>query len=149
MHRWIDNRATIELAQSLSLPFISGGDRHGCEPNANANLTNARSISEFIAEVRDGSSHVLFMPQYRESLVLRYIENIWHLIRDYPESAGRQHWTERVFFDHPVLGFGPLSSQLPRIPDLVNGFLRFVEWLMSPHVRSALWALAPRNEIRL
>jgi hypothetical protein len=149
MQPWIDNRSTIDLAESVSLPVISGGDRHGCEPNANINLTNARSIAEFIREVRDGSGHVLFMPQYRESLAIRYLENVWHMIREYPEYAGRRHWSERVFFDHPLLGFGPLSGQFRRIPWPITRLVQFVEWFMSSRVRSTLSLLAPRKQISL
>jgi hypothetical protein len=32
--------------------IISGGDRHGCEPSAVLNLTNAKTFSEFIDEIR-------------------------------------------------------------------------------------------------
>lgn len=149
MHRWKDNLATIRLARHIGLPFISGGDRHGCEANANLNLTAAQTIEEFIQEVRDGHSHVLFMPHYRESLTVRYIENIWQIVRDYPDSAGRQHWADRVFFDHPLLGFGALSTHLARIPGPVTAFMGVIGWLMSPRVRSTLVALAPRQEIVL
>ncbi len=43
--------------------LISGGDRHGVEPNANINLTNATSFTEFVHEIRrQKKSNVLFMP---------------------------------------------------------------------------------------
>jgi len=32
--------------------LVSGGDRHGVEPNANINLTNATSFTEFVHEIR-------------------------------------------------------------------------------------------------
>ena len=60
------------VAQHSGHPLISGGDRHGLEPNAIVNLTNAGSFSEFVAEVReDKISDVLFMNQCREPIRLR------------------------------------------------------------------------------
>jgi hypothetical protein len=67
--------AVTQLASSFRLPLISGGDRHGREPNACVNLTNAASFPEFVEEVRnDGWSDVLFMPQYREPSKLRILQ---------------------------------------------------------------------------
>jgi hypothetical protein len=128
---------------------ISGGDRHGCEPNANLNLTNASTWEEFIAEVRAGHSHVLFMPQYRESLVLRYIENVWHVVRDHPNLPDRLHWSDRVFWNHHTKGIGPLSSYMTEVPAVITGFINVIEWLMSPRVHTTLAALARREEIAL
>ena len=64
---------------------ISGGDRHGIEPNANINLTNATSFTEFVHEIRyEGRSHVLFMPQYAEPWKHRILQSTLDAIRDYP-----------------------------------------------------------------
>src|SRR5262245_61569653 len=60
-----ENAAVCLLAETRGLPLVSGGDRHGCAPNALLNVTRARSFAEFAAEVRDGLSHVVFMPEYR------------------------------------------------------------------------------------
>jgi hypothetical protein len=110
-----DNRQAIELALGLGLPLISGGDRHCREPNANLNLTNAKSFVEFIHEVRYARlSHVLFMPQYRDPIPVRYIEFIWHAVQHYEEFAGRERWVDRIFYrakdGHTIL---PLSSLWP------------------------------------
>jgi len=65
---WRENLKVAALAERAGLPLISGGDRHGCEPNANLNLTQARTFGEFVEEIRlDARSHILFMPQYRQS----------------------------------------------------------------------------------
>ncbi len=40
----------------VETPVISGGDRHGCEPNGVINLTAARTFSEFAQEVRSIAS---------------------------------------------------------------------------------------------
>ena len=93
-----ENRTVAQMAAECGLPAISGGDRHGCEPNANINLTNARTFQEFAAEIReDRHSHILFLPQYRESHVLRCLEAIADTLRDYPEYAGRERWSDRIF----------------------------------------------------
>jgi len=65
LRNWEENRAVRVLAEKWNMPLISGGDRHGVEPNANINLTNAQSFDEFANEIRkERRSHVLFMEQY-------------------------------------------------------------------------------------
>lgn len=59
---WRENRAVIAFAEAAAKPVISGGDRHGLEPNANLNLTNAANFAEFADEVRTGWSDILIMP---------------------------------------------------------------------------------------
>lgn len=99
LRSWRENLQVTELAQAAGLPVVSGGDRHGCEPNANLNLTNARTFAEFASEVRnDSHSNVLFLSQYRESHRLRCTEAVWDTLRDYPEYPGRVVWTDRCFF---------------------------------------------------
>jgi hypothetical protein len=91
---WPENR------ERFGLPVISGGDRHGKEPNACVNLTNASSFAEFVSEVRcDGWSDVLFMSQYRETLKMRILENMCDIIEDDPHHALRWvRWSDRVFY---------------------------------------------------
>ena len=81
--------------------LIAGGDRHGMEPNANINLTNARSFTEFVQEIRyEQQSHVLFMPQYAEPWKHRILESTLDAIRNYPDfPLGSRMWDERVW--HP------------------------------------------------
>jgi hypothetical protein len=93
-----ENAAVVNLAREHGRSLVSGGDRHACEPSACINLTNAASFSEFAAEVREGLSEVLFMPQYREPLPLRLMEMCWDVLRPYPGSAGRERWIDRVFY---------------------------------------------------
>src|SRR6201996_8802632 len=52
LRNWEENRSVKRLAQRWNKLLISGGDRHGREPNANVNLTNATSFTEFVHEVR-------------------------------------------------------------------------------------------------
>jgi hypothetical protein len=135
-----DNRATSQLAVELGFPVISGGDRHCLEPNANLNLTNAASLDEFIDEIRrDRLSRVLFLPQYREPLAARYIEFIWHAVKPYPESPGRERWLDRVYYDHETGGVQALSVLWPNGgPWALRQFIGTVGWLAQPHVRATL-----------
>ena len=101
LRNWDENRAVRQLAGQWDMVMISGGDRHGVEPNANINLTNATSFTEFVHEVRrEKRSKVLFMPQYAEPWKHRILRSTIDAISDYPEfPQGSQRWDERVY--HP------------------------------------------------
>ena len=98
---WDENRAVRWLAEEWDMLLISGGDRHGVEPNANINLTNATSFAEFVHEVRrEKRSKLLFMAQYAEPWKHRILQSAIDAVRDYPDfPPGSQRWDERVF--HP------------------------------------------------
>lgn len=94
-----ENRTVMELAEAFELPVISGGDRHGCEPNATLNVTAAGTFDEFVEEIRrDHYSKVLLMPQYFDSLKLRLFTEAWHILAEAPGEFGRRNWTARVFY---------------------------------------------------
>jgi hypothetical protein len=94
-----ENRAVTELASAFNLPLISGGDRHGCEPNATLNLTKVGTFEEFVGEIRrERFSQILLMPQYFEPLKLRLLAETWHILGEAPGEFGRRHWTARVFY---------------------------------------------------
>jgi hypothetical protein len=101
LRNWKENRETATLAGKWNQLVISGGDRHGVEPNANINLTHATSFNEFVHEVRrERQSHVLFMPQYAEPWKHRILQSTLDAIRDYPHfPEGSRLWDERVY--HP------------------------------------------------
>ncbi len=101
LRNWDENREVTKLAQQWNQVLISGGDRHGIEPNANVNLTHATSFTGFVHEVRkDRISNVLYMPQYAEPWKHRLLNSTLAAIRNYPEfPEGSQHWDERVY--HP------------------------------------------------
>ena len=101
LRNWDENRAVRRLAEQWNMLLISGGDRHGVEPNANINLTNAESFTEFVYEVRrERRSRVLFMPQYAQPWKHRLLRSTLDAIRTYPEfPVGSRTWDERVF--HP------------------------------------------------
>jgi hypothetical protein len=146
---WPENRSVIAMARDTGHPLVSGGDRHGCEPNANVNLTNAGSFAEFVEEIRvDGISDVLFMPQYREGRRLRYVETIWDVLRDYPEHPNRVRWSDRVFFRQDNGVDAPVSSFWKRgDPEVLQLFVSVVELFQQPRLRPVLrLALSERQE---
>ena len=96
------NRRVAAIAEEFDLPVVSGGDRHGFEPNAVLNLTNARTFSEFVHEIRhEKKSIVLFMAHYRRPITVRYAENVNAMIKQYPDMPGREAWYDRVFYRCP------------------------------------------------
>jgi hypothetical protein len=101
LRSWEENREVKQMAKALDMLLISGGDRHGMEPNANINLSHASSFTEFVHEVRyEGRSHVLFMPQYAEPWKHRILQSTLDAIRNYPDfPQGSRTWDERVY--HP------------------------------------------------
>ena len=101
LRHWDENRRVRRLAEKWNMLLISGGDRHGVEPNANINLTNATSFTEFVHEIRrEKKSDLLFMPQYAEPWKHRILRSAIDAIRDYPEfPQGSRTWDERVY--HP------------------------------------------------
>jgi hypothetical protein len=96
-----ENRETARLATETGHLVISGGDRHGLEPNANINLTWAASFTEFVEEIRvDRVSHVHFMDQYQDRWEQRILRSTLNAVTDFPEfMPGWQRWDERAF--HP------------------------------------------------
>lgn len=136
---WRENRIVVDLARDLNRTLISGGDRHGREPNALINLTNAATFSEFVDEVRSGYSHVLFLPQYREPLGLRILQAICEILQDCPDLVGREKWTDRVFYAPYDGELKPLSSAWKDGgPAVARWFVRGVELAGSRRVRRAL-----------
>ena len=147
---WKENAQVRWLAEHSGHILISGGDRHGLEPNANVNLTNAQTFAEFVTELRqDRISDVLFLPQYREPLRLRMIETMWDIVRDYPEFPdGRKRWNDRVFYRLKDGSVQPLSALWRgEGPWPVKWFLRGLRAIKSQPVRNALrLALAEPRE---
>jgi hypothetical protein len=96
-----ENYAVAEMAKDTGHLVISGGDRHGLEPNANINLTTAMSFTDFVHEVRvERVSHVHFMDQYRDKWEQRILQSTLNAITDFPQFLpGWQRWDERAF--HP------------------------------------------------
>jgi hypothetical protein len=145
---WTENRRAIDLARTAALPLISGGDRHGREPSAVLNLTNAASFDEFVDDVRrKRESTVLLMPQYQQPLKLRIIQNIADVLRDDPEhSLGWVRWSDRVFHCSPEGNIASLSELWEQEPAMIRHFLRVVKILSNRRLQPALrFALAERR----
>jgi hypothetical protein len=146
---WKENRKVVELAKAWNLPVVSGGDRHGREPNACVNLTNAGAFAEFVAEVRNDSwSDVLFMPQYREPLRMRILENICDILEDDPHHAmGWTRWSDRVFYRTDD-GADKSLNQLwtGKFPGVVNRFVALMSLVKHRRVRSALRLALNENQ---
>lgn len=142
LRSWPENAEVIALAGEADVPVISGGDRHGREPSAILNLSRASHFAGFVEEVRyKRQSHVVFMPQYREPLMLRVLQTMVDVVREYPENVqGRRHWTGRVFYRDP---FTRTTVPLTVIwqngaPRLVQHFVRAMQFLEWRGFRSAL-----------
>jgi hypothetical protein len=139
---WPENSATIALAHAHRRPLISGGDRHACEPGGNINLTNAQSFSEFVTEIREDNSAILFMPQYREPLALRILEASWDILRPYPEYPGRERWIDRIFYFGEDGVARPLSViWKDDIPWMLNTATGLVQLLAARGLRGAMRVL--------
>ena len=96
-----ENREVGRMCRELGYLLISGGDRHGLEPNANVNLTAATNFNEFVEEIRvERRSHVHFMDQYQERWEQRIVQSTLNAVTDFPQFLpGWQRWDDRVF--HP------------------------------------------------
>jgi hypothetical protein len=149
---WQENQSVLHLSEGCNQIVISGGDRHGCEPNAALNLTNAESFTEFVHELRrELSSHVLFMPQYTEPYALRVLQTLLDVIREYPDySIGSRRWDERVFHPDSAGVIKPLAALWKKPPHYIRHFFSVVRLLEAAPVRRALQlALArPQQEVR-
>lgn len=142
-----ENREVLQLGAVLGIPVISGGDRHGLEPNAVLNLSRGTSFEEFVQEVRwEKRSEILLMPQYFEPLPLRLVENAWHALSDAPGEFGRQHWMTRVFVEQN--GEVKALSQFmgTRFHLVVDKFRWAISLVANPVIRPALRLPFIRNE---
>src|ERR1700679_2214245 len=153
LRNWKENREAATLAGKWNQLVISGGDRHGVEPNANINLTHASSFTEFVHEVRrERQSHVLFMPQYAEPWKHRILQSTLDAIRDYPHfPEGSRLWDERVY--HPDANgiIQPMTRLWPsgKAPAFFRGVLTLVRVMgAAPVSRGLRAALNERGEMR-
>jgi len=134
-----ENRELLQLGETLDFPVISGGDRHGCEPNAVLNLTDAASFDEFVQEVRfDRRSELALLPQFFEPLPLRLIENAWHALSDAPGEFGRRHWMTRVFIEEKgeIIALSRFTGT--NFHRLIDRFRWVIGLVANPVVRPAL-----------
>ena len=142
LRNWKENREAATLAGKWNQLVISGGDRHGVEPNANVNLTRAESFTEFVYEVRrERQSHVLFMPQYSEPWKHRILQSTLDAIRDYPHfPEGSRRWDQRVYHPDRYGVIQPLSEiwNKGRAPRFVRSVLASVRMMGAAPVSGSL-----------
>jgi hypothetical protein len=154
LRNWEENRTVRRLAEQWDMLLISGGDRHGVEPNANINLTNATSFTEFVHEVRrEKKSDVLFMPQYAEPWKHRLLKSTLDAIREYSEfPQGSQTWDERVYHPDQDGVVRPLSELWPNgaPPRVINWLLAAVQLMGVGPVSGGLRiAWSESNELHM
>jgi len=142
LRHWDENRAVRQLAAQWNMLLISGGDRHGIEPNANINLTDATGFTEFVHEIRrERKSNVLFMPQYAEPWKHRILQSTLDAIRDYPEfPQGSRTWDERVYHPDAQGVVRPLTELWPkqRAPRAFGWVIAMVQMLGKGPVSGSL-----------
>jgi hypothetical protein len=153
LRNWAENREVSTLAAQWNQIVISGGDRHGIEPNANVNLTHAQSFTEFVREVRqERISHVLFMPQYKEPWKHRILMSTLDAIREHPDfPEGSRRWDERVFHPDAEGNIRQLSTLWPgqRPPVYLSAIVGSVRLMGRKPVSSGLrFAWTNTSEMR-
>ncbi len=148
---WSENKGTIDLAESIGIPLVTGGDRHGCKPNTVINVTNAKTFAEFADEVRtDKHSEVVLMPAYEQPLHSRQLESFAEILSHYPHfRAERQKWFQRVHFDN---GDGGGARPLTEYGWVRGGplWLRVAIWVLgvsgSPMMRPVFRAARKKKD---
>ena len=152
LRSWKENRKTLRMANEIGIPLISGGDRHGREPNAVLNMTNAATFAEFVEELRGGAeSHVLVMPHFHDPLVVRILHGLWDVLEDHPEHAeGRVRWSQRVYrrcWDDQVQTFDHFFKNGE--PFLIRQMLRVARLMASQKLRPAWQKVTYGSEMAL
>jgi hypothetical protein len=142
---WRENMGVQALQQECLLPLISGGDRHGCAPNALLNLTTASTFGAFAREIRERhASHVLVMPEYRTSLVARKLATATDAMRRHAGYAGRERWTDRVWYEENGVAHA-LSAEWPDggplwVRAAITTFLVAASRPLRPLLRGVVWS---------
>jgi hypothetical protein len=154
LRHWDENRAVRRLAAQWNMLLISGGDRHGVEPNANINLTDATGFTEFVHEIRrEKTSNVLFMPQYAEPWKHRILQSTMDAIRNYPEfPQGSRTWDERVYHPDAQGVVRPLAEIWPggRAPRAIGWSIAMVQLLgMGPVSGGLRFAWSDSEKLRM
>ncbi len=143
-----ENRTTMELAERQNLALISGGDRHGDEPNSILQLTDAETFGEFASQYRAGNhGTVLIMPQNDEPLALRVIQQLHFMVADFPGQVdGRVRWSQRIFrvtADDELKTFWDILDG--KDPKAMKVFLWGVRTLASKKMRPPIEFISARD----
>lgn len=110
---WSENSAVIEMAEAYSMQIVSGGDRHGCQPNTMINVTGAGTFDEFADDIRSGKrSEVVIFPEYRQPLLSRQLASFSEIMSRYPSfPESRERWFDRIYYDKAD-GNGPMPLSM-------------------------------------
>jgi predicted metal-dependent phosphoesterase TrpH len=139
LRSWEENRTVYELAKGWGVPIVAGGDRHGCEPSACLNLTNATSLPEYIGEVRERrQTHVLFMPQYARPLWARMLQVVLDTTQEQPGSPAGTYWDDRTFHPDRTGAMRPISALWVRRPAFIEAAFGVFRLLESGAIRHAI-----------
>jgi hypothetical protein len=147
--KWSENKAVLEMADALGFPVVSGGDRHGCQPNSVVNLSTSKTFGEFVEQIKnDKFSQVVLMPHYRQPLGWRQLQSFGEILRHYPEYENeRKHWTGRVYAHIDERGLQPLSFLWDRGE---RHWLKAATWTLSalgnPITRPVFRLVTPRKD---
>lgn len=146
---WSENKAVLEMADVLGFPVVSGGDRHGCQPNSVVNLSTSKTFGEFAEQIRrDKFSQVILMPHYRQPLGWRQLNSFAEILRFYPDyEEERRHWIGRVHVKIDERGLKPLSFFWKRGGP---SWLKYATWTLGalghPVARPAFRLITPRKD---
>ncbi len=143
---WEENRKVYEFAEQWNVAVIAGGDRHGYEPSACLNLTNAASFPEFVQEVRGKSTHVLFMPQYARPLWARMLQVVLDAARVHPGHPMGEHWDERTFHPDRAGNLRPIAQLWDHRPRFIERTLQVFSLLESSAMRGAIASQERRRQ---
>ncbi len=137
---WKENLEVKEWADRFRLPVVSGGDRHDTEANPCINLSNSRTFSEFASEVRDGFSHLLFLPSYCTPPGARITQMVVDIMRDHPDHPlGWTRWSDRVFYNTMEFGVRSLSQCMNgNHPRVVRAFAAAAHLLKNQRLKPAV-----------
>ena len=147
LRSWEENREVYEVAADWNVAIIGGGDRHGCEPSACVNLTQAGSFPEFITEVRTQKrTHVLFMPQYARPLWERVLQVVLDATAHQPHNPNRRYWDDRTFHPDPNGNLQPLSQLWQHRPPFIEATFGVFRLLESGAIRQAIASHVRRRQ---
>jgi hypothetical protein len=152
LRSWGENQKAVDLANAWNQVLISGGDRHGSEPSAVLNLTNAKSFNEFVAEIRrDRISHLVFMPQYRHSLKLRMLHTANDATRYIVGHPVGPRWEDRAFHPDAAGEIRALSQLWRQAPAFLRVAVGMLQTLQSEPFKAMdrFLKIASKNEFRL
>jgi hypothetical protein len=135
---WEENRKVYELAAQWNVAVVAGGDRHGFEPSACLNLTNATCLAEFTQEVRKKTTHVLFMPQYTRPLWSRMMEVVLDAAREQPGHPMGATWDQRTFHPDRNGSLTPICQLWDHTPHFIETTLKLFRLMESNAMRGAI-----------